>query len=259
MADQKLAAMTGRDYRVAPTGNKPPVPKLNLSSARGCVEALQSPNLSTRYLGWSRLHALGGKAENELKTLWGGKDQRMRSRALQLLARIQGKANDYIGAALKDSNPDIRICGLRIARELKVEVIPFVKILAQDPSAQVRRDCAIALRHNHSPEAAKLWVALAAQHDGTDRWYLEALGIGADKQWDAFLDAWLAQVGDKWNTPAGRDIVWRSRAKKTAGLLVKIISDKNLAAAERDHYFRTFDFLAGPEKDAALVELLTLK
>jgi len=259
MADQKLAAMTGRIYRVAPTGNKPTVPKLNLSSARGCVEALQSPNLSRRYLAWSRLHALGGKAEGDLKTLWEGNDPGMRARALQLLARIQGKANEYIGAALKDSNPDIRICGLRIGRELKMDVIPFVKMLAKDPSAQVRRDCAIALRHNHSPEAPKLWAILAGQHDANDRWSLEALGIGADKQWDAFLDAWLGQVGDKWNTPARRDIVWRSRAKKTAGLLVKIISDKNLDATERDHYFRSFDFLSGPEKDAALVELLTLK
>ena len=259
MADQQLAAMTGRIYRVAPTGNKPSVPKLNLSNARGCVEALQSPNLSTRYLAWSRLHALDAKAESDLRKLWGGNDPRMRARALQLLARIQGKANEYIGAALKDSNPDIRICGLRIARELKLDATPFVKTLAQDSSPQVRRDCAIALRHNHSPEAPKLWATLASQHDGNDRWYLEALGIGADKQWDVFLDAWLAQVGDKWNTPAGRDIVWRSRAKKTAGLLVKIISDKNCSATDRDHYFRSFDFLSGPEKDAALVELLTLK
>jgi putative membrane-bound dehydrogenase-like protein len=259
MADQKLAAMTGRIYRVAPTGNKPSVPKLNLSNARGCIEALQSPNLSTRYLACSRLRPLDGKGENDLKKLWQSNDPAMRARALHLLARIQGKPNQYIGAALKDSNPDIRITGLRIARELKLDVIPFVKMLAQDPSAQVRRDCAIALRHNNSPEAPKLWATLASQHDGTDRWYLESLGIGADKQWDAFLDAWLAQVGDKWNTPAGRDVIWRSRAKKTAGLLVKIISDKDCSATDRDHYFRSFDFLSGPEKDAALVELLTLK
>jgi hypothetical protein len=183
----------------------------------------------------------------------------MRARALQLLARIHGKSNEYIGAALKDSNPDIRITGLRIARETKLDLIPFVKLLAHDSSAQVRRDCAIALRHNHSPDAPKLWATLASQHDGNDRWYLEALGMGADKQWDSFLDAWLAVVGDKWNAPAGRDIVWRSRAKKTAGLLVKIISDKSLSATDRDHYFRSFDFISGPEKDAALVELLTQK
>jgi putative membrane-bound dehydrogenase-like protein len=259
MADQKLAAMTGRIYRIAPPGKKLSVPKLDLSTARGCVEALQSPNLSTRYLAWTKLRALDGKAQNDLKKLWTSNDQRMRARALQLLARIYGASNEYIAAALKDSNPDIRITGLRIARELKLDVIPYIKMLAHDPSAQVRRDCAIALRHNHSPEAPKLWATLAAQHDGNDRWYLEALGIAADKQWDSFLDAWLAIVGEKWNTPAGRNIVWRSRAKKTAGLLVKIISDKNLSASERDHYFRSFDFISGPEKDAALVELLTQK
>jgi hypothetical protein len=115
------------------------------------------------------------------------------------------------------------------------------------------------LRHSNSPEAPKLWANLAAQHDGHDRWYLEALGIGADAQWDPFLDAWLSQVGDNWNTPSGRDIIWRSRARKSAGLLVKIISDKNLSAEDRDHYFRSLDFISGPEKDAALVELLTVR
>jgi hypothetical protein len=259
MADQKLAAMTGRLYRIAPTGNKPSVPKLDLKTARGCVEALQSPNLSTRYLAWTKLRAFDSKAEGELQKLWQSNDQRMRARALQLLARISGKANKYIGAALKDPNSDIRITGLRIARELKLDVIPIVKKLAQDSSAQVRRECAIAMRHHHSPEAPTIWATLALQHDEKDRWYLEALGIGADKQWDAYLDAWLAQVGDKWNTPAGRDIIWRSRAKKTPGLLVKIISDKSLNPAERDHYFRSFDFISGPEKDAALVQLLTVR
>jgi hypothetical protein len=259
MADQKLAAMTGRIYRIAPPGKKASIPKLNLNTARGCVEALQSPNLSTRYLAWTKLHSLDAKAESDLKKLWNSNDQRMRARALQLLARIRGQSNACIAAALKDPNPDIRITALRIARELKLDVIPFVKMLAHDSSAQVRRDCAIALRHSHSPEAPKLWATLASQHDGNDRWYLEALGIGADRQWDSFLDTWLASVSEKWNTPAGRDIVWRSRAKKTAGLLVKILSDKNLSATERDHYFRSFDFISGPEKDAALVELLTQK
>ena len=28
---------------------------------------------------------------------------------------------------------------------------------------------------------------------------------GADKQEDAYLQAWLSKVGDKWDTPAGRD------------------------------------------------------
>jgi len=85
----------------------------------------------------------------------------------------------------------------------------------------------------------------------------EALGIGADRQWDKFFDAWLTEAGDQWNTPAGRDIVWRSRSRKTPALLVKIITDKSLTSQERDHYFRSLDFITGPEKDAALLQLLT--
>ena len=260
MADQNLATMTGRIYRVAPKGSKPIVPKLNLGSAAGCVEALQSPNLSTRYLAWTKLHSMGGRAERSLAQVWNkNKDPHMRARALQLLARISGREAHYIEAAVHDSNPDLRITGLRIARQVKQDIIPLVKTLAHDGSPQVRRECAIALRHNNSTEAPALWAQLALQHDGRDRWYLEALGIGADRQWDAFLDAWLAAIGERWDTPAGRDIVWRSRARKTPAMLVKIIADKNLSALDREHYFRSLDFITGPEKEAALVELLTAK
>ncbi len=202
---------------------------------------------------------MGGDAEKDLLRLWESDDARMRARALQLLARIKGSEKQYLERAVRDGNPDIRITGLRIARSLKLDVIPYVRALVHDNSAQVRRECALALRHNASPEAPKLWAQLALQHDGHDRWYLEALGIGADRQSDKFFDAWLTAIGDKWNTAAGRNIVWRSRSKKTPALLAKIIFDKTLSAGEREHYFRAFDFLTGPEKDAALVQLLSVR
>jgi hypothetical protein len=258
MADQNLATMTGRIYRVAPSGAKPVVPKLNLATPAGCVEALQSPNLSTRYLAWTKLHGLEGRAERSLLQLWKkNNDPHLRARALQLLARIPGRETHYVSEAIHDSDPDLRITGLRIARQLKLDLIPLVKSIAHDGSPQVRRECALSLRHNHSPEAPNLWAQLALQYDGHDHWYLEALGIGADRQWDPYLDAWLAAIGDHWDTGAGRDIVWRSRSKKTPGLLVKIIGDKALTAQDREHYFRSLDFITGPEKEAALLELLT--
>jgi putative membrane-bound dehydrogenase-like protein len=257
MGDRTLATMRGRVYRVAPPGHKPSVPKLNLATASGCVQALQSPNLATRYLAWTKLHSLGAKAETELLKLWHADNPRFRARALHLLARIPGKERAYVEAAVKDKNPDLRITGLRIARELRLDVLDLVKQLLHDPSAQVRRECAIALRHNPSADAPALWAALAQQHDGHDRWYLEALGIGADQQEDKFFEAWLKTVGDHWNTPAGRDIIWRSRSHKAPALLVKIITDKNTPTAERARYLRSLDFIKGPEKEAALVELIT--
>ena len=90
------------------------------------------------------------------------------------------------------------------------------------------------------------------QHDGKDRWYLEALGIGADKNWDAYLDAYLKKTGAQ---EGARDIIWRSRAKKTPELLARIIGDKATPAADLPRYFRAFDFQANPEKEAALTRL----
>jgi hypothetical protein len=259
MADQKLDLMTGRVYRVAPKGSQTQAPKLDLSSAGGCVAALQSPNQATRYLAWTRLHEMQGAAEKSLAKLWKSRDSRMRARALQLLARISGQEQKYVSDAIKDSDADVRITGLRTARELKLDLIPLVETLARDDSPAVRRECALALRRNSSPQAPKLWAQLAARYDGKDRWYLEALGIGADGQWDSFFEAWLNTVGGQWNTPSNREIIWRSRSKKTPAILAKIISSKDITQAEREHFFRSLDFISGPEKEAALLELLTAK
>lgn len=257
MADQKPEAMTGRIYRVAPKGHKPSVPALNVVTVPGAVAALQSPNLATRFLAWQSLARAGGQAEGALKSLWNGSNPRFRARALYLLARLPGKEAAYVDLALKDADADIRIAGLRIARERNLPLVPYLQALVNDASPQVRRECAIALRHLEAPEAATLWAQLAARHDGQDRWYLEALGIGADRQWDAFLAAYLKTNPDAVKNAAGRDIIWRSRSKATSPLLAQILKDPATAEADKPRYFRAFDFQTGPEKDAALVELLT--
>jgi putative membrane-bound dehydrogenase-like protein len=256
--DHDLNIMRGRVYRVAPKGSKYTVPKVDLSTPKGAVAALQSPNHETRYLAWTALNVMGKGAQRDLNTLAKeGNEPRMRARALQLLARIQGNEKSTVDSMLKDKDADIRITGLRTARELKMDVVPLVAKLVKDSSAQVRRECAIALRHQTSPEAPKLWAQLASQHDGKDRWYLEALGIGMDKNEDAFFNAWLSQVGEKWNTPAGKDIIWRSRATKSVPMLVKLITAKDATAQDKDKYIRSLDFISGPEKEQALVEIAT--
>jgi putative membrane-bound dehydrogenase-like protein len=262
MGDNSMDTMRGRIYRIAPTGNKPaPTPKVELTTAAGRIAALRSPNLATRQLAWVALNTLGAKAEKELAGLWKttGKDPlvaRHRARALHLLARIEGVGPKYIAEALADPNPDIRLTGLRVARSVKQDVIPLVAKLAADPAAEVRRECALALRMNASPKAPALWAELASRHDGVDRWYLEALGIGAQGHEAEVFDAWLAKVGDKWNTPVGRDIIWRSRAPKAASYLVKLILDPATTEADKPRYIRSLDFITGPEKDAALIEML---
>ncbi|MFI4876556.1 MAG: c-type cytochrome, partial [Blastopirellula sp. JB062] len=98
-----------------------------------------------------------------------------------------------------------------------------------------------------SNRAADLWSQLAAQHDGRDRWYLEALGIGAELNWDACLESYLNLVGDAWNTPSGRDLIWRSRSEKTPEYLAKILRSPDARSESLPRYFRAFDFQPASE------------
>lgn len=257
MGDNVMETMRGRIYRVAPPGHQPSGPRVDLDTPAGRIAALRSPNSATRYLAWTALHQLQGGAERELAGLWDSTAPAAhRARSLHLLARLPERGGIYLGKAAADPDPDLRAASIRIARSVGLAPLRLVAKLASDPAPEVRRECAIALRHNDSPQAPQLWAELASRHDGKDRWYLEALGIAADRQEEAFFDAWLEKVGDQWNTPAGRDVVWRSRAPKAASYLVKIILDEATAEADRPRYIRALDFLDGPEKEAALIEML---
>jgi putative membrane-bound dehydrogenase-like protein len=249
----------GRVYRVAPPKTPYKVTAPDLTSAEKAVEALQSPNMAVRYLAWNKLNEMGKQAEPALQNVWKSDNPRFRARAFWLLANIDGQAKTYIDAALNDSDPNIRITGLRAARQLETDIIPRAKQLVSDKSPQVRREVAIALRHNKSPEAAGLWAELAAQHDGKDRWYLEALGIGADRQWDAFFAAYQQKVGDKINSAAGQDIVWRARTSRTLPMLADQILSTTASEKERLRYFRAFDFHTDAAKDEVLLKLLAAK
>ena len=250
----------GRIYRIAPPDTPYEVPEFDFSTVEGAIQALKNPNLAVRYRAWTSLNERGAEAEEALAELWRtSENPRYRARALWLLSKIDGVGTEYIEEALQDDDPNLRITGLRAARQLGVDVIPYVRQLARDPSAQVRREAAIALRHNESEEAAALWAELAAQHDGKDRWYLEALGIGADRQWDRYFAAWKEKVGEGWKTSGGRDIVWRARADAAIPMLVEILKSPETSPEERPRYFRAFDFhpdASAQAKDDALLSLL---
>ena len=100
-----------------------------------------------------------------------------------------------------------------------------------------------------------MWARLAKYHEGDDRWYLEALGISADGQWDRFMDAWLKQVDGNWNTPGGRDLIWRSRGSKTAAWLSAIVADGSTRQEELPRYFRAMDFLSEADRQQLATQL----
>jgi putative membrane-bound dehydrogenase-like protein len=249
----------GRIYRVAPQSSPYNIPKQDYNSVQGAIAALQNPNLSTRYHAWSVLQQMGASAMPELEKLWrsAGADPRMRARAFWVLVKMpKANASQYIQQAIQDNNPDLRITGLRAARQLNANVIDVVSRLVNDNDPQVRRECALALRHNKAPQAASLWVALAKHYDGKDRWYLEALGIGADKQWDNFFAAYQKELKDSLLTEASRNIVWRARTDTALPYLARFALDPQVTLNERLKYFRAFDFNSGALKSKLLLKII---
>ena len=248
----------GRIYRVAPPASKYTIPKEDYSTVSGAIVALQNPNLSIRYHAFTALQKMGATAIPALEKFWAtAKDQRMGARAFWVLVKMPGvNANQYIQQAIKLTNSDMRIVGIRAAIELNTNVIGVVSELIHDTNAGVRRECALALRHNKSAEAAELWATLATQHDGKDRWYLEALGIGADRQWDKFFAAYLTKVNNPLLTTASKDIVWRSRTELAVPFIASLAADTLQPLQNRLRYFRAFDFNAGPAKSKLLLKMI---
>ncbi len=286
----------GRLFRVAPPKTPYKIPKVDVSTVEGAIAALKSPNEATRYLAWTALHAMGEKAEAELLKLanWRKPPVRLsdaskkddpspalRARAVWLLSKIKVKGLLHVASAMVDIDPDVRITGIRAARQLanagardtlvqtaseKIATsvtfeeqlirVPLRDILTDTPnSKEVLREVAIALRHSKLKNKADYWAQLAMQHDGKDRWYLEALGIGAGDDWNSCIAALIKQGVNVAGTPVGRDIVWRSRSFETPTILAAILMNPSVTAEQCPRYLRAFDFQDAKETDNAMIQL----
>jgi len=267
----------GRIFRVAPPGTKYKAPKLNFDTIEGNIEALKSPNGATRYIAWTNLHKAGAKAENALVKMF--RDSTIlheRARALWLLGRIEGKGKSYVVQAFNGADAEeIQIVAIRLARQLKLDPDAIIALggprplggLQNSRSAAVRREALIALRHAGKGKGAKHWAELAKWHgDGflhrpvgwSDRWYLEALGIAAEGNWDDYLKAYLSLPGPVLVSERKfrLDIIWRSRAEVTPTLLGVLVSTKDTPSADLPRLMRAFDFQKDSDsKTEALVKL----
>ena len=239
MLDDTPGHQQGRIYRLAPAGNKPAQPKLELESVAGQIAALCSANQATRYAGYSKLVTGGAPAIAALKKLYVEAPKPfLRARALWALARTDaGKAS--IAEALKDSVPEIRITAIRAARLTHEGMVAIANQLIGDPSEQVLRELAIAMLYEPNERAIPVLVKLAdrinpalpespvynpRKHDNKrdelaalekerqervkNKWLIEAIGIGATGREKEVLEAWQKD-GQNKDPKLAEVMAWR--------------------------------------------------
>jgi putative membrane-bound dehydrogenase-like protein len=234
----------GRLFRVTTkAAEKFQVPSFKLDTVEGAVAALKSPNEEARYLAWKKLEEIGSEAEPELHKLFHDTKAvpQHRARALWLLAsheweRINPGADkpnphdltlpECLTKALTDTDPNIRITAIRAARRLVQQAHPemlrevIAKVVA-DKSPAVRREAMIALRFDDSAEAHNEWTKVAYASESSDRWLIEAMGIGADQ----FADNRMT-IANKIESPPVApsskllaELIWRVRVPRCAGVI----------------------------------------
>jgi putative membrane-bound dehydrogenase-like protein len=235
----------GRIYRLSSNKTDYKIPTYDFKSVSSCVEALQNPSNSVRYLAYSALTKMSKNAESELVKLSKSTNPVFQARAYWLLSKLDEK---YVLEASKNTNEQIRAAAVRMAK--RENNSSFFTQMATDDSFQVKQAVGSAI---YKTDNQLSWMNLANSYKPGDKWFLESIGIGADGQWDKYLEAFLK--GKNWiNDESAKDIIWRSRSKKTSAYLAKIIS--NLHIKETYRYFRAFDFQDTTYKNQALLGLL---
>ena len=247
----------GRIYRLAPQKGRYQVPTADVSTPEGAYEALKSPNKATQFVAAQAFRDFGESGIPALEALFQDHNSHHRARALWLLAAVD---ISYIQTALDDPDPNLQLTAIRALRQqYPKQFIERVSNLTGDPEVTVRREIALGLREYQGPTAVDLWATLAQTYDGEDRWFLEALGIGATDKWDACMQAWHKAVGEAWREKAGKDLIWRSRAHSSFDRLLELLPDAQLPIAEQARYLRATDFHEVPNKDARLAALLPIE
>jgi putative membrane-bound dehydrogenase-like protein len=183
---------TGSIYRIAPKGFRSVVPKLDLTTTEGQIEALKSPAVNVRNSGFTRLKAQGAEAVPDVVALLlFDKNPYIAARAVWLLAQMGFDGWDVVvKRVLTSKDATKRLVAYRALRtadslDPRLRIWQIAKKMARDESAAVRREVALTMRDvpvNSTwtvRDNVDVLVEIARQFDGEDRAYLEALGLGS--------------------------------------------------------------------------------
>lgn len=211
MDDRKAS---GTIYRIAPKGTgriKLPIPPIDLATTEGCLAALKSPAPNVRFLGFENLREKGDPVLPAVRALLTDPNPYIQARAIWLLAQLGPPGREVVTGLLSAPGANQRLVAFRALQRVGEPILPHARRLAADPSPAVRREVALSMRDVPLDQCEDILLALAERFDGSDRWYLEALGTGCEGKEDNLYPALLGRLGSsplEWS-PRFASLVWR--------------------------------------------------
>jgi putative membrane-bound dehydrogenase-like protein len=258
----------GRIYRITPKGKKLRSPKIDLRTLDGQIAALLNPAVNVRMLGFEALRERGEEAVEPVMALLTSTNPYHRARAIYLLAQLGAEGQFEVERLLKSADTPTRLVALRALRSITPEnskaipaltasqkaLMPLLGNLANDPSASVRREVAIALRDVPYSECRYMLLNLVKRYDGQDRYYLNALGQAADGKQEALfadLRPTLPAEPTQWDQKTA-NLIWELHPASAAGMLKARAEAQQLSADARKQAIVALGFI----KSAAAAQMM---
>ena len=255
-------AASGVIYRIAPKGFKPVVPKIDLSTTEGAIDALKSPANNVRWVGFHKLKEDGEKSFDAVEELLGNKNPFIAARAIWLLPYMGEKGATKLNGILAGLDAKKRLIAFRAIRRSggKVASPLAAEFLATDTSPAVRAEAAMEMRYRGFDEAKYVLVAVAKAWDGKDRSYLESLGLGAGHNTEALWKALEEEMkpGDPKDWPENFAwLTWRLMPEAAISALAERAQEAGLSDAARKLAVDSLAFINTREAADALITLAT--
>jgi putative heme-binding domain-containing protein len=248
----------GRIYRVTPKGRTLKTPVIDITTRAGQIQALLSPAVNVRSAGFEKLEAAGAAALPAVTSVLKDPNPYHRARAMWLLAQLGPAGVQEVERLLAHPDAQTRITAFRALRAVKSSVATEVGRLSTDPAPAVRREVALSLRGRSFDERRDALVALATRFDGKDRWYLEALGIGATGVEQEIYSTLLPLIGKRdpirWDARFS-GIAWRLHPVTAVDGFRARASSKEVSADERRQAIVALGFINDARAAQAMADL----
>lgn len=259
---------TGRIYRIAPPGSKVNNPKIDVSTDRGVIEALGSPNLAARAMAMAKIADMDRDAA--IKLLEPVADQKadpiLRARALWQLARkMEGRGmSGVIAACLGDGDPRFQELWLRLNSDFRGMDAEYLCknisiLMNKTTGTQAIREALITLRDRDAATVKETLYELMKHYDGKDRHFLASVGIAVghhDKERRAAILADFGKHFPEWNEKVA-GLAFELRPPGLVPLLAKRAIDAKLTEEQRAAVLDTL--AASDDKAAAAAVVAALK
>jgi putative membrane-bound dehydrogenase-like protein len=249
----------GRIYRISPKNKKLKRPVYDMATTEGQIDALMSPAINVRNLGFERLLKKGESATGPVGELLNNENRYIRARAVWLLSQLGAGGIEKVRGLLHHNDEQMRAVAYKALLKSSKDSLSLAAEMVNDQSPFVRREVAASLRDIDPQGSRPLLIQLMKNYKAGDRWYLETLGAAMDKEAESYYAEAkkILALGNgplEWNAEMS-DLAWRLHPLSALQDLKARASSSQLASDQRSAALTAISFINHPQAVQAMLDL----